>query len=88
MMTMMTLKKKERVESLMDDEVEDRRDADLDQVLPVLQHPRPHLRPGQTLQLKLSGKGRYENLNIPMKKFLPMTFADLKIWLLFITCYM
>ena len=44
-----TLKKKEWVEALMDDKVEDGGDADLDQVLPVLKHPGPHLGSGQTL---------------------------------------
>ena len=48
-----TLKKKEWVEALMDDKVEDGGDADLDQVLPVLQQPRPHLRTRQTLQSEI-----------------------------------
>ena len=45
----LTLKKKERVESLVDDQMKDGRDADLDQVFPVLKHPGPHLGTGQTL---------------------------------------
>ena len=88
------MKKKEWVESLMDDEMEDGGDADLDQVLAVLQHPRPHLRPGQTLQLKFWKVylKRADVKNTPavnihiypiMKKLLPMTFPDLKICLLF-----
>ena len=69
MMTRMTLKKKERVESFMDDEMQDGGDADLDQVLPVLEHSRPHLRPGQTLHfelwkvyLKLTDKKNYPEI--------------------------
>ena len=48
----LTLKKKERVESLVDDQMKDGRDADLDQVLPVLKHPGPHLGTGQTLTFR------------------------------------
>ena len=48
----LTLKKKERVESLVDDQMENGRDADLDQVLPVLKHPGPHLGTGQTLTFR------------------------------------
>jgi len=39
----------------MDDKVEDGGDADLDQVLPVLQQPRPHLRTRQTLHFEEIG---------------------------------
>ena len=48
----LTLKKKERVESLVDDQMKDGRDADLDQVFPVLKHPGPHLGTGQTLAFR------------------------------------
>ena len=48
----LTLEKKERVESLVDDQMENGRDADLDQVLAVLKHPGPHLGTGQTLTFR------------------------------------
>ena len=50
------MKEKERVESLVDDQVEDGGDADLDQVFSVLLHPRSHLRTRQTLQYQFAKK--------------------------------
>ena len=44
------MKKEERVESFVDDEVENRRNADLDEILAVLQNPSSHFGTGQTLR--------------------------------------
>ena len=45
-----TLKKEERVESFVDDEVENRGNADLDEILTVLQYTSSHFGTGQTLR--------------------------------------
>ena len=45
------MKKEERVESFVDDEVEDRGNADLDEILAVLQNPSSHFGTGQTLRV-------------------------------------
>ena len=44
------MKKEERVESFVDDEVENRGNADLDEILAVLQNPSSHFGTGQTLR--------------------------------------
>ena len=44
------MKKEERVESFVDDEVENRGNADLDEILAVLQNPSSHFGTRQTLR--------------------------------------